>query len=230
MSPRIWRSAAAALLLAAALAAQTGPAGHWEGTINVNGRDIPLTLDLARNDKAEWIASMGAQGNSGLVVKDLVVEGNSLKFMAVELRMAQAALMFADGKLSGTLTASGDSLPVEFKRAGDAKVELTPASPEVSKDLEGDWVGTVKTPGPEIEISLHFKNQPDHTVRATIDIPMQNAVGMPLDNVKQSGEKLEFGLKIARASFRGTLDKERGELKGQFGQADQQMDVLLKKK
>ena len=55
-------------------------------------------------------------------------------------------------------------------------------------------------------------------------------MGMPIDSVKQAGDKLEFGLKIAHASFQGTLDKERGELKGQLGHEDQQMPVVLKKK
>jgi hypothetical protein len=221
---------AAVLFLAAALSAQTTPAGHWEGVLKAEGREIGLTLDLARNDKSEWIASMGAQNATGLVVKDLAVEGSSVKFMAVEIQMAKVDLTLADGKLSGTIATARGPLPVEFKRTGDAKVQLPAASPAVSKDLEGDWIGTVKTPGPELEITVHFKNQPDRTVLATIDIPAQNAIGMPINDVKQSGEKVEFGLKIAQASFQGNLDKERSELKGQLGHGDQQMQVLLKKK
>jgi hypothetical protein len=53
---------------------------------------------------------------------------------------------------------------------------------------------------------------------------------MPIDNVKQSGAKVEFGLKIAHASFQGTLDKEQRELKGRLGHEDQQMEVTLRKK
>ncbi len=222
----------AAVLLAAALSAQTTPAGHWEGVLNADGREIGLTLDLARNDKSEWIASMGvpSQNATGLVVKDLVVSGASVKFMAVEIQMANVDLTLAGDKLAGTMANARGSLPIEFKRAGEAKVQLLATSPAVSKDLEGDWVGTIKTPGPEFEVTVHFKNQPDRTVLATIDIPAQNAVGMPLNDVKQSGDTVEFGLKIAHASFQGTLDKERAELKGQLGHDGQQMQVALKKK
>ena len=230
MSPTTIRRFGAVLCLLGGLWAQTGPAGHWEGVLNANGREIGLTLDLARNDKGEWIASMGAPGATGLVVKDLVVDGNSVKFMAVEIQMAKLELALADGKLAGTIAGRNGSMPIEFKRTGEAKVELPAASPAVSKDLEGDWTGTLQTPGPVMEITLHFKNQADKTVAATIDIPAQNAFGMPINDVKQTGDQVEFGLKIAHASFKGTLNKERTELTGQLGHEAQQMTVALKKK
>ena len=232
MSTRLLRGAGAAVLFAALSCAQTGPGGHWEGAFTAGNREIGLTLDLARNDKAEWIASMGmpAPNATGLVVKDLAVNGNSVKFMAVELQMAKLDLTLADGKLAGTITGPGGSLPIQFKRTGEANVQLPAASQAVSKDLEGDWAGTLKTPGPELQIAVHFKNQPDNTVIATIDIPAQNAIGMPINDVKQAGDRVEFGLKIAHASFQGTLNKDRGELTGQLGHDEQAMQVTLKKK
>jgi len=222
----------AALWFAYVLSAQTGAAGHWEGVLNADGREIGLTLDLAKNDKSEWIGSMAvpAQNAMGLAVKDIAVSGNSVKFMAVELQMAKLELTLAEGKLTGTITNPRSSFPIEFKRTGEAKVLLPPTSPEVSKDLEGDWAGTLKTPGPELEIAVHFKNQPDHTVVATIDIPAQNAMGMPINDVKQTGDQVEFGLKIAHASFKGTLNKERRELTGQLAHDDQGMAMTLTKK
>ena len=232
MSTRLLRGAGAAVLFAALSCAQTGPGGHWEGAFTAGNREIGLTLDLARNDKAEWIASMGmpAPNATGLVVKDLAVNGNSVKFMAVELQMAKLDLTLADGKLAGTITGPGGSLPIQFKRTGEANVQLPAASPAVSKDLEGDWAGILKTPSPELQIAVHFKNQPDNTVIATIDIPAQNAIGMPINDVKQAGDRVEFGLKIAHASFLGTLNKDRGELTGQLGHDEQAMQVTLKKK
>jgi hypothetical protein len=220
-----------AICFISALSAQTG---HWEGVLNAGDRQIGLSLDLARNDKSEWIASMGvpAQNVTGLVVKDLVVAGNSVKFMAVELQMAKLDLTLAADKLTGTIDGPGGGpLPIEFKRTGEPKVQLPPTSPAVSKDLEGDWSGTLTTPGPELQVTLHFKNQPDNTVLATVDIPATNAMGMPIDHVKQTGDKVEFGLKIAHGSiFRGTLSRDRTELTGQLNHEDQAMPLTLKKK
>ena len=113
------------LVAASLLCAQTTPVGHWEGTFNVNGRQMGLSLDLAQKD-GTWIASMGMPSESvtGLVVKDIVVNGKSVKFMAVEIMMAIVDLKLGDaGKLTGTMSNPGNSLPVEFKRTGEAKVQ-----------------------------------------------------------------------------------------------------------
>jgi orotate phosphoribosyltransferase len=52
---------------------------------------VGLSLDLAKNAKADWEASMGvpAENATGLVVDDVVVNGNSVRFTAVELQMAR---------------------------------------------------------------------------------------------------------------------------------------------
>jgi hypothetical protein len=223
-------SAGVALLFASLACAQTGPAGHWEGVLIAdNNREIGVTLDLAKNVKSEWIASMGipAEHMTGMVVMDVVVNGNSLKFIGVELMMAKFDLALApDGKLKGTVANGPNSRPIEFKRTGEAKVELVPASPAVSKELEGDWEAWIGPPNGGRQLVFHFKNQPDGTVAATIG----DAPRMPLNNVKQTGQKVEFGLKIGQASFEGTMNKEGTEIAGQMTHDGNPMPLTLKKK
>ncbi len=56
-------------------------------------------------------------------------------------------------------------------------------------------------------------------------------MAMPLDNVKQTGQKVEFGLKIAGANFQGSLNKEGTELAGQLiHEADSTPFFTLRKK
>ena len=220
-----------ALVLVSLVCAQAGPAGHWEGTMIAENREIGLTLDLARNAGSEWIASMAipSQNAYGLYVKDVAVAGKSVKFLAVELMMSTFDLTLGpDGKLAGKVTTRGGLLPVEFRRTGEAKVDLPPASPAVSKELEGDWEGTMPTPGGEMSMAVHFKNQADKTVVATIDI--QGSTGLPINDVKQAGQKVEFGLKIAHASFLGTMNKEGTEIVGQLSHDENGAPVTLRKK
>jgi hypothetical protein len=223
--------AGAALFAVSLMCAQGSPDGHWEGVLRMDNREIGLSLDLARNEKAQWTASMGAQDATGLYVKDLAVNGKSVKFLAVELQMATLDLVLgADGKLAGTISSQRGSLPIEFKRTGEAKVELIPASPAVSQELEGDWEGALQVPNGEFRMTVHFKNQADKTVAATIDVVTTGAIGMPINDVRQTGQKVEFGLKIAHGSFRGTLNQEGTELTGQFTHEADTLPLTLHKK
>ncbi len=212
---------------------ETGPAGHWEGIFKVNDREIGLALDLAKNAKLEWIASMSvpAENATGLVVTDVVVSGDSVKFVGVELMMARFDLTLGpDGRMGGTISNPQSTLPIEFKRTGQPKVELIPASPAVSNDLEGDWEGSLPTPGRTFRILFHFKNQADGTVVATVDTPDSGAIGLPLNNVKQTGRKVEVGMRIAHATFQGTLSPEGTELAGQFAHEQDSVPLTLRKR
>ena len=240
MSTRLLRGAGAAVLFASLVCAQAGPDGHWEGSFTVNNREVGVSLDLAKNEKSEWIASMGLpSGNAtGLVVMNVAVNGKSVKFVAVEFQMATFDLTLGpDGRMKGTMSApqgpmsTQGSVPVELKRTGEAKVELISVSPAVSKELEGDWEGSLQAPnGVLFPMVFHFKNLPDKTVAATMDSPGRNAMAMPLNNVKQTGQKVEIGLKIAGSFFQGSLNKEGTELALQMIHDASSMPLTLRKK
>ena len=228
---RIRPLAAAALLFTSLLCAHADPAGHWEADITGDGpQRIRVSLDLAKNAKSEWIASMGlpADNKTGLVVKDVVVNGKSVKFLALELMSTPFDLTLeSDGTLKGRTSGSRPQ-SVEFKRTGEAKVQLLPTGPAVSKALEGDWEGSIQTPGGPFRLAFHFKNQPDRTVLATWDAG--KGTGLPLNDVKQTDQNVEIGMRIAHAQFQGTLNKAGTELVGQFTHDAQSTPLTLQKK
>jgi len=135
-----------------------------------------------------------------------------------------------DGRLAGTMKSRRGSMPIEFKRTGEAKVALAPPSPTVSKELEGDWDGLLQLPNGEFRMTIHFKNQADHTVMATVDIPSTNSFGMPLNDVKQTGQTVEFGIKVAHSSFQGTMNKDGTEIVGRWGHDAEAGPLTLRKK
>jgi hypothetical protein len=199
----------------------------------VNDQEIGLGLDLAQNAKSQWIASMSvpAQKATGLVVMDVVVSGSSVRFTGVELMMSKFELTLGpDGRMRGTLSNPRGTAPVEFKRTGEAKVELIPPSPAVSSELEGDWEGLLQTPGRAHRMIFHFRNQPGGTVAATVDTPDSGGIALPLNNVKQTGRKVEVGIRIAQAAFQGTLSPEGAELTGEFRHGDTVVPLTLRKK
>ncbi len=225
---------AAALFLAPFAWPQGNPAGHWEGAVRMGPQQIGLTLDLARNVNPEWEASMGvpAENLTGAVVTDIAVNGNSVRFVAVELMMAKFDLTLgSDGIMKGTVSTPEGPTQIEFRRTGEAKVQLIAPSPAVSKELEGDWEGALQAPNnTSFPLVFHFRNRPDHTVAATIDSPARNAMGLPLDSVRQAGMKVEIGIKIAGATFHGALNQEGTELSGEFVHEGASVPLMLRKK
>jgi hypothetical protein len=229
----------AVLFFAALVCAQESPQGHWEGSIPVDfdvNRQMGISLDLTNNERSEWVASMGVPtlNAAGLVVQSVKVNGTSVSFVAVEMMMTKFDLTLgAGGIMKGTVTAQQgppNSASVEFKRTGEAKVELIPVSPAVSKELEGDWEGTLAAgPGASFPLIFHFKNQPDRTVLATMDSPARNATAITLNDVKQTGQNVEIGIRVAHATFKGTLNPEGTELSGQFGHEQDVVPLTLRK-
>jgi len=235
MFDRIFGVAGAVVMCASIAGAQTDPGGHWEGRCNVDGHDLTLTLDLARNAKSLWVASMGvpSENATGLVVTDVAVNGPSVTFVAVELMMAKFDLMLTPAPtLKGTFTNPGATVPIEFKRTGEPHVEVMPPSPAVSKDLEGDWEGTLAAGPPQrFQILVRFKNQPDGTVDATFRNLTLGQGAVPINDVRQAGPKVEFGLKVGHASFQGTLSKDGTVLDGQMThEGAPAMPLTLRKK
>jgi hypothetical protein len=223
-------------LMAIIAVAQTDFSGHWEGTIDVPNGPTRLALDVAKNAKGVWEASLGVpeQKITGLRVTDISVAGSELRFAVPDLPGSPTfELTLADGKLKGALLVQALSLVLEMQRTGDAKLEIAPPSPAVSKELEGDWEGTIPVPnGQSRPVAIHFKNLPDQTVEATIDSPSQGVQGVPLKGVAQKGAVVEFAVLAAGGSYKGTLNKEGTEIAGEWTQrqAAAPLTLNLKKK
>jgi len=109
------------------------------------------------------------------------------------------------------------------------KVEVQKANPAVAAQFEGDWEGALSPMGNTLRVIVHFKNQPDMTVKATIDSPDQGATGLDLSDVVQKGSSIEFQLRMAKGSYKGELNKEGTEISGQWTQGGAPVALNLKK-
>jgi hypothetical protein len=222
--------------MAAVAPAQTDFAGRWEGMIDAPNGPTRLALDLAKNAKGAWVASLGVpeQKITGLRVTDISVVGSEVRFAVPDLPGSPTfELTLADGKLKGALLVQALSLALEMQRTGDAKVDIAPPSPAVSKELEGDWEGTILVPnGQSRPVIIHFKNLPDKTAEAAIDSPSQGVQAIPLKGVAQKGAVVEFEVVAVGGSYKGTLNKEGTEIAGEWTQrqAAAPLTLNLKKK
>jgi hypothetical protein len=217
-----------------ALFAQTGPAGHWEGSLQLPGRGLEITLDLEKDQKGAWIGTFTnlAQHAPPVPLADFKVDGANVRFrLSIGGASAPAfsCTLESETVMNCDLNGFGSSASGPLKRTGEAKIEKPKSSAAVGKEFEGAWEGTVEAPTGPVRVIVHLKNQPDHTVKATMDSPDQNAMDLPVSDIVQKGSTLEFQLRIAGGSFRGTLNQEGTQLAGDWTQNGATMPMKLKK-
>jgi hypothetical protein len=84
--------------------------------------------------------------------------------------------------------------------------------------IAGDWEGAIVLPQMSLGMIVHFTG-PDDSLRATIDIPVQRAMGLELTNVRATPPSLHFELPAGPgvAVFEGTLAGD--SITGDFRQA-----------
>lgn len=218
----------------AAAFAQAGPAGHWEGAVQLPDRELQITVDLTKDDKGAWIGTFAqtTQNVRNLALADIKVDDKSVKF---RIAAGGSNAPSFDCSLENptamkcTMTTPAGSVTSAMKRTGEAKVDLPKSSPAVSPELEGTWEGSIETPNGVLRLSVHFTNQPDKTVKATMDSLDQNSMDLPLTDVVQKGPAVEFQLPLVNGGYKGTLNKEGTQLAGEWSQGGNSLPLTLKK-
>ena len=75
-----------------------------------------------------------------------------------------------------------------------AFVAAQAASPE-SKSIAGDWNGELNVQDAKLRLVLHIKKNSDGSLAATLDSLDQNANGIPVSSVSQTGNDVKLELK-----------------------------------
>jgi hypothetical protein len=216
----------AIVLVPAVLAAQ---AGRWEGALKLPNRELPLIVDLAKNDAGTWVGSFDSpqQNATGIEMSEVKVEGRSVSFRIMGPQAFSGTVSEDGNVLSGTFTAGPNALPLEFKRTGEAKVTVNPKSKAVPAEFAGDWEGTVDVSGQMMRVVLHLANQTDGTVRGTLDSPDQKVMGLALTTISQTGKKLAFTIKVINGAFAGELSDDA--ITGEWSQNDFKVPLTLRR-
>ncbi len=217
-------------LLAASGWAQSG---HWEGTIQAPSHPMTVSADLIKSAQGEWIGSFGMpeQKLTGMALSNIAVKDKSVGF---EVAGVPGKPVF-DGKISddgqsitGNLNQGAATFPFTLKRTGDAKVELPAKSTSLAKEFQGTWEGTIDA-GRPLNIILHLDQAADGTGTGSMDSPDQNANGIGITTITQTGKSLKFEIKVIQGSFAGDLDSAGTEIKGQWTQGPGSVPLTFKR-
>lgn len=97
---------------------------------------------------------------------------------------------------------------------------LSSLSAQEVPDLSGRWDGRIEIPGMTLEITVHLSRDSAGMPQGTIDIPQQQAQGLPLTNLALTEDSVSFEiLNIpGQPHFKGKLNSELNEIAGDFSQ------------
>lgn len=94
-----------------------------------------------------------------------------------------------------------------------------------SQDITGKWFGKISIMGTELHLSFDFALS-NSTYSGTMDIPQQNAKGIPLSSVTFEDKTLIFKFEQAKFSYSGKLN-DSNEFEGIFSQNGQNLPLTL---
>jgi pimeloyl-ACP methyl ester carboxylesterase len=94
----------------------------------------------------------------------------------------------------------------------------------------GHWEGVLKpAAGGSLTMVIHIAKGDGVGAKATLTIPDQGSVGLPVDGIKVEGGELAFGLAKLKGEFKGKLNADAAEAVGTWTQLGKSTPLTLKR-
>jgi hypothetical protein len=216
---------------AAAAQPAPAPAGHWEGAIQIPGKELKIEVDLARaGDVWEGTINIPDQGLKAFPLTAIAVKADTVAFAMKNVPGAPqfSGTVSKDGKqISGDFSQGGGSVPFSLTRTGEPKIERPPNSTPVTSDLVGSWEGTLTVNGTSLRLIVKLANKPGGPGGGTLVSVDQGGVEIPIAAVVQSGTRLKLLVPDIAGAFDGEL--KEGMLTGRWTQGPGDWPLVLKK-
>lgn len=95
-----------------------------------------------------------------------------------------------------------------------------------AQNVAGDWKGALSVQGVNLDLIFHITEK-DGVYASTLDVPLQNAMGLPIEKTEVNGKEVKITASAIGAVYTGTLDAE--SITGTFNQAGMSFPLILKK-
>ena len=214
----------------AAAQSAAGPAGHWEGAIEVPGQSLAIEVDLApKDDGWKGTISIPAQNLKGFPLSDITVAGTAVGFAmkGVPGGPAFAGTLSADGKaIGGDFTQGGGTIGFNLLWKGEAKFEEPLKSTEITKDLEGTWEGSLQVQGTVLRLIVKLTNNAGGATGMLVSVD-QGGAEIPISSITQTLSHLAFSITLVSASYAGDL--KDGQIVGTWTQGPASFPLVFKR-
>jgi hypothetical protein len=205
---------------ATSLAQTPSASGHWTGAIEVPNQPIQIEVDLKPSEGQAWIGTINipAQNLKGFPLANVQVEGRQVSFAMPQVPGAPTfkGELTADGaSILGDFTQGEGKTTFALKRAGEASITPPPKSTPITKEMEGQWSGTLDAGGKQLRLTLKLASGASGATGSIVSVDQGNAE-IPIESIVQTGSHLELLLPKIAGSFFGDL--KDGKLAGEWKQ------------
>jgi hypothetical protein len=206
------------------------PAGRWEGVIKAPDHEVPVVVNLTKNDKQAWVGSIDINlpnAPQGIGLEEVTVNGTDVSFvLPLGQRSKFSGKLNAEAKtITGSAAGRGGDVPFELKRTGEAKIAVQDPSTAISKELEGSWEGTLDA-GEKLRLIVTFRSVDGKGAGQIVSVDQGNS-NIPLSQVTQDGAKVTFVAQVVAGKFDGALNDAKTELKGEWTQGGNTFPLAL---
>lgn len=204
--------------------------GHWEGTIQVPGQSLAVVVDLAEQN-GSWAGTIAipAQGIKGFALSPLTVDGTSVTFGMKGIPgdpVFKGTVSGDPRSLSGQFSQGTASIPFVLTWKGEPKIEATPTSTAITKDLEGSWEGALNVQGRTLRLVIDLRNE-GGVGAGTVTSLDQGGTKIPIAQVSQKDTAIILLVNAIGASYEGTL--ANGAMNGTWSQGGATLPLVLKR-
>lgn len=138
-----------------------------------------------------------------------------------------SALLIVAHPLAATLSAQTPARPTPVS---SAQQQQPPSMPGATQQrIEGNWLGILEAGANRLRLVLKLSVAADGQLKASIDSPDQNALGLTVDVVSFTEGMLRFEMKRLSAAYEGTISRDRLEILGTWRQGGNSLGLVFKR-
>lgn len=211
-----------AMVGACRLLAQTSPVdGDWGGVLRTGGPELHIVMHV-RTDDGKLTAALDSpdQGALGLPASAVSFSAPAFRFEVPNLALSYEGKL-EGGKISGTLTQRGHSLPLVFERA-----DTVEQKPHLNEET---WSGEAVGPsGNAIRMLMKIWSESDGSRHATIESPGQAVAPIPAAGLVQTADELKFQLRAFSTSYEGKFSAAHASIEGKLTQGGVSVPLVFR--
>ena len=187
--------------------------GSWVGELQTAGGPLAIVFQFeARGGKLSGFAVTPERGSQPLAMARIELSGDAL---VLEMASGTYKATLEDGRMSGTWTLGGQSLPLEMKRGVYTPPPVVSAPDP--RGIAGRWEGSLTAAGMTLRLVVEITRTGDGIYLGRL-LSVDQGARMSIDTFRVEGRTVHFEIRSAAASYDGELSEDRSTLSGTWSQ------------